>query len=334
MSLSNDVENLPKVELHLHLEGAAPPAFIRDLAAEKGMALDGVFDAQGAYVWSNFAEFLETYHKACTVLDGPDAFRRLTEAVLAKSAADGVIYTEIFIAPDICGGGDPVAWAEYLAAILEGAELARAEYGIEARFIPTCIRNVGPEAAVRAAELTVAQIGPMVTGFGMGGEERHLRAADFAPAFAVAREAGLGITSHAGELCGPESVAETLEHLRPSRIGHGVRAIEDPDLVRRLADEGVVLEVNPGSNVALSVVPSWAAHPINALHDAGVAVTVSTDDPPYFHTDMRAEYRALAETFGWDAATFRALNQTAIDAAFCDVDTRARITSRLNGDTP
>lgn len=330
----SDVENLPKVELHLHLEGAAPPEFIRALAAEKAMTLNGVFDADGAYAWTNFAEFLETYHKACAVLDGPDAFRRLTEAVLAKSAADGVIYTEIFIAPDICGDGDPVAWSEYLAAILQGAETARGAHGIEARFIPTCIRNLGPEAAVRAAQLTTDCVGPMVTGFGMGGEERHLTAADFAPAFAIAAEAGLGITSHAGEICGPESVIETLDHLHPSRIGHGVRAIEDPALVRRLVDEGVVLEVSPGSNVALSVFPTWADHSIQALRAAGVPVTVSTDDPPYFHTDMRYEYRMLAGTFGWTAADFTAVNLTAIDAAFCDVDTKTRLKSRLTGDTP
>ncbi len=330
----SDVESLPKVELHLHLEGAAPPEFIRTLAAEKNIELNGVFDAQGAYAWTNFAAFLETYHKACEVLDDPEAFRRLTEAVLAKSAADGVIYTEIFIAPDICGGGDPVAWGEYLAAILQGAETARATHGIETRFIPTCIRNLGPEAAVRAAQLTVDRMGPMVTGFGMGGEERHLTAADFASAFEFAREAGLGITSHAGELCGPHSVVETLDHLRPSRIGHGVRAIEDPELVRRLADEGVVLEVNPGSNIALSVFPRWADHSIQALRAAGVPVTVSTDDPPYFHTDMRYEYRMLADTFGWTTADFTALNMTAVDAAFCDVDTKTRLKARLTGDTP
>ncbi|MEM7616725.1 MAG: adenosine deaminase, partial [Pseudomonadota bacterium] len=326
--------DLPKVELHVHLEGAAPPAFIRTLAAEKNITREGVFDAHGAYAWGNFAEFLETYHKACAVLDGPEAFRRLTEAVLAKSASDGVIYTEIFIAPDICGDGDPIAWREYLAAIYEGAAAAKTSHGIEARFISTCIRNLGPEKAVRAAQLTAAEMGPMLTGFGMGGEERHLSAADFAPAFDIAREAGLGLTSHAGEICGAVSVAETLDHLRPSRIGHGVRAIEDAEVVARLADSGVVLEVNPGSNIALSVFPDWPDHPIDRLRQAGVPVTVSTDDPPYFHTDMRHEYRMLAQTFGWGADVFQSLNTTALDAAFCDADTRARLKAKLAGATP
>lgn len=325
----SDWKTIPKIELHLHLEGAAPPEFIRMLAAEKNITLDGVFDANGAYVWSNFAEFLVTYHAACSVLTGPDEFRRLTEAVLAKSASDGVIYTEIFIAPDICGG-DLVAWKEHLAAILEGAANAKAAHGIEARFIPTCIRNLGAETAINAAKQSVETMGPMVTGFGMGGEERDFTAKDFAPAFAIAADAGMGITSHAGELCGPDSVRDTLDHLPVSRIGHGVRAIEDPDLVKRIVDEGVVLETNPGSNISLNVFDRWEDHPVKRLRDAGCKVTISTDDPPYFHTDMPREYRKLHETFGWDASDFHALNLIAAEAAFCDEETRATLIARLN----
>jgi len=325
-----DLKSLPKVELHLHLEGAAPPEFIRGLAAEQGATLEGVFAPDGSYAWGDFAEFLQTYARACEVLRGPEEFRRLTEAVLAKSAADGVIYTEMFIAPDICGGGDAGAWAEYLAAIVAGADAAKKAHGIEARFISTAIRNLGPEAAENAARVTLAHPSPMLTGWGMGGEERHLKAADFARAFAIAGEAGLGLTSHAGEICGAESVAETLDHLQVARIGHGVRSIEDPDLVRRLADEGVVLEVNPGSNVALSVFPDLASHSIAALREAGVPVTISTDDPPYFHTDMIKEYRELAATFGWTPADFAEMNRVALDAAFLDDDTRAALNARLD----
>lgn len=323
-------KTIPKVELHLHLEGAAPPEFIREMAAEKNIALDGVFDQNGAYLWSNFAEFLVTYHNACKVLTNPDDFRRLTEAVLAKSAADGVIYTEIFIAPDICGGGDPVAWQEYLSAILEGAQNAKSAHGIEARFIPTCIRNLGAETAINAAKLAVETKGAMVTGFGMGGEERDFTAKDFAPAFAIAAEAGFGITSHAGELCGADSVRDTLNHLPVSRIGHGVRAIEDPELVARIADCGVVLETNPGSNISLNVFENWEDHPIKRLRDAGCKVTISTDDPPYFHTDMPREYRKLHETFAWSASDFLAMNLVAAQAAFCDDTTRKKIIARLN----
>ena len=163
---------VPKVELHLHLEGAAPPDFIRGLAAEKGMDIAGAFDGAGGYRWGDFAEFLATYELACSVLREPDDFRRLVEAVLARSAEQGVIYTEIFLAPDLCGDGSAAAWAEYLAAMEAGAEAAEIEHGILCRFIPTAIRHFGAARAEHAARLSAASAGGRVVGFGMGGEER------------------------------------------------------------------------------------------------------------------------------------------------------------------
>lgn len=318
---------LSKVELHLHLEGAAPPALIRTLAAEKRVDLSGVFDAEGHYAWDDFAQFLRTYEAACTVLQTPDDFRRLSAAVLENSAAHGVVYTEIFLAPDLCGGGDPCAWPDYLAAILEGAA---SQPAIAVRFIPTAIRHLGAARAEAAARVTVAHPHPHVTGFGMGGEERFGHPMDFVRAFAIAAEAGLGLTVHAGEMAGPESVRAALDHLPVSRIGHGVRAIEDPALVRRLVDEGIVLEVNPGSNLALGLYPDWPSHPVARLRAEGVTVTLSTDDPPYFHTSLAAEYAALAGAFSWTAADFAAINRGAAQAAFCDKATRTQILSQLD----
>lgn len=330
----SDWAALPKVELHLHLEGAAPPDLIRALGAEKGIDLSGVFDAAGNYLWTDFAGFLRGYEAACRVLREPEDFRRLTEAVLEQSAGDGVVYTEIFLAPDLCGGGDPAAWPEYLAAILEGAAVAEAALGIVARFIPTAIRHFGPDRAEAAARLAAASAGPRVTGFGMGGEERHGEARDYARAFGIAGEAGLALTVHAGEMRGPESVRDALDALKVRRIGHGVRAAEDADLMRRLAVEGIVLELCPGSNIALGLYPDWAAHPVARLRTAGVAVTLSTDDPPWFHTGLPTEYARLAATFRWTAADFRAINRTAAAAAFCDEDTRATLIARLESEDP
>jgi adenosine deaminase len=323
-----DWRALPKVELHLHLEGAAPSGFIRELAAEKGVDLSRIFDDAGHYVWTDFAQFLATYEAACSVLQTPDDFRRLTAAVLAASEAEGVVYTEIFLAPDLCGGGDPGAWPEYLSAIIEGAASVPA---VTVRFIPTAIRHFGAERAEAAARTTVACSHAHVTGFGMGGEERFGHPMDYVRAFATAAEAGLGLTVHAGEIAGPESVRAALDHLPVTRIGHGVRAIEDPALVKRLADQGITLEVNPGSNIALGLYPDWAAHPVARLRAAGVPVTLSTDDPPYFHTTLSGEYAALAAAFGWTGADFAAINRVAMEAAFCDAATRAAILRRLEG---
>lgn len=316
-----DWRTLPKVELHLHLEGAAPPTLIRSLAEEQGVTLTGVFDDAGHYHWNDFAEFLKCYMAATAVIKTPEHSKRLVEEVLRQSAVQGVVYTEIFIAPHISGGGDRVAWAEHLAAMEEGT-LSVPE--VETRFISTAIRNLGPEKAADAARLTVEATSPLLVGFGMGGEERYLTAADFAQAFAIAGEAGLGLTCHAGEFGGPESVRSALT-LGVSRLGHGVRAIEDTDLVNELADRQILLETNPGSNIALGVYSSWADHPVQTLREAGVPLCISTDDPPYFHTTLTSEYAHLNETFGWERADFDAQNRTALAHAFCDDATRTRL---------
>ena len=322
---------MDKVELHLHLEGAAPPDFIRRLAAEKRVDLSGIFDADGGYVFRDFAQFLETYEAACTVLTAPEDFARLTRAVLEESAAQGVIYTEAFLSPDFCGGGDLGAWREYLAAIEDAAAQAERDLGIAMRGIVTCIRHFGPDRAKAAARCAADTGGGFVTGFGMAGAEMVGAPRDFGWSFDAAREAGLRLTAHAGEWGGAEMVRATLDDLAPERIGHGIGAASDPKLCERLARDGIVLEVCPGSNVVLGAVTSWEAHPIQTLRERGVKVTISTDDPPFFHTTMGYEYERLADVFGWDDVAFADVNRVAIDAAFCDDATKDRVRGRLAG---
>jgi adenosine deaminase len=323
------VTNLPKVELHLHLEGAAPPAFIRGLAREKRIDIGGIFDERGNYRFTDFWEFLRVYEAATSTLRSPEDYARLTTAVLEESAASGVVYSECFLSPDFCGGRDLGAWREYLEAIRGAAEAAERDLGVTLRGIVTCIRHFGPEKARQTALCAAETAGDWLTGFGIAGDEKVGQPKDFAWSFDLAREAGLRLTAHAGEWGGPESVRAALSDLRPERIGHGVRAIEDPALVEDLAERGVVLEVCPGSNIALGLYPGWRQHPIGPMFDRGVKVTVSTDDPPFFHTTMAREYDRLAEAFDWDEGVFRRLARTALDAAFCDAATKDRIAKRL-----
>lgn len=322
-------QHIKKIELHLHLEGAAPPDLIRRMAREKSVDLGGVFDENGAYIFDDFPHFLRLYEAVTAVLKSPEDYARLTTAVLEQSAAQGVIYTEAFLSPDFCGGGDLGGWREYLQAIREAAEAAEKRHGIILRGIATCIRHHGPYTARQTARVAADSAGDFIVGFGMAGNETMGRQGDFAWSFDCAREAGLKLTTHAGEFAGPDSVRQALDDLNVHRIGHGVRAIEDRALVKRLADTGVILEICPGSNVALGLYPDLRAHPIAKLRDAGVKVTVSTDDPPFFGTTMTREYDALARTFDWDANVFDALNQTALDAAFCDAAVIQRLRDRL-----
>jgi adenosine deaminase len=318
----------PKIELHLHLEGAAPPDFVRGLAAEKKLDISGIFAPDGSYSYTDFWHFLKVYEAATSVLQSPADYARLTRAVLEQSAASGVVYCETFLSPDFCGGRDVGAWRDYLAAIQEAAEEAERRDGITLRGIVTCIRHFGPEKAKETAICAAETAGDWLVGFGMGGDEKMGKSTDFAWAFDCAREAGLHITTHAGEWGGPDSVRDALE-LRPARLGHGVRAIEDLALVDRLAEDGIVLEVCPGSNIVLGLYKRWDAHPIEQLRERGVKITVSTDDPPFFHTTMENEYTRLADAFGWDDEIFGQIEQTSLDAAFCTEDTRAAIAKKL-----
>jgi adenosine deaminase len=155
------------------------------------------------------------------------------------------------------------------------------------------------------------------------------KVADFARAFDIARDAGLGLTIHAGEMAGAFSVRDALDHVRPSRISHGVRAIEDADLVKRIADEGVVLETCPGSNVSLQVFPDFASHPLRALHQAGCRVTLNSDDPPFFHTSLQQEYEIASQVMGFSDDEINGMTRTAIEAAFVDEATRRRLLAAL-----
>ncbi|WP_211092136.1 adenosine deaminase [Aliigemmobacter aestuarii] len=321
--------DLPKLELHLHLEGAAPPAFIRGLAQEKKIDISGIFDEAGNYRYKDFWDFLKVYEAATSVLTSPSDYARLTRAVLEESAASGVIYSECFLSPDFCGGRDLGAWREYLHAIREAADQAERQDGIILRGIITCIRHFGPEKARETAVCAAETAGDWIVGFGIAGDEKAGKPRDFLWSFDCAREAGLRLTAHAGEWGGPDSVRDALNDLRVERIGHGVRAIEDLVLVDELAERGTVLEVCPGSNIALGIYPTWRAHPIGQLYDRGVKVTVSTDDPPFFHTTMTREYDRLADAFDWDAGVFETLSRTALDAAFCDSKTKTTIAKKL-----
>ena len=317
-------KSFPKVELHLHLEGAADPAFVRGLAAEKSIDISGIFNDNGTYKYDGFSEFLAVYEAATLALKSPEDFKRLTQSVLENLAEHNVVYAETFVSPDFCGNRDLGAWSEYLAAMQE----AHVD-GVTLKGIVTCIRHFGPDKALETARCAAKTAGDWVVGFGMAGAEDVGNANDFSYAFDMARDAGLRLTSHAGEWGGAQSIWDTLEDLKVERVGHGVQAINDPKLVDYLADTGITLEVNPGSNVALGVYPSLAEHPIAKLRDAGVKVTVSTDDPPFFHTTMTREFEQLERVFGWGVDDFKHLNQIALEAAFCDVATKDLIFRRL-----
>ncbi|TFF25148.1 adenosine deaminase [Jiella endophytica] len=317
---------MPLAELHCHIEGAAPPALVARLAGKHGIDVSGII-RDGAYVWHDFTSFIAAYDHASTVFKSEEDYADLAFAHLTGLAAEGALYAEFFISPDHAqaGGTEPEIYARGLAA---GIARAKRESGIEARMIVVGVRHLGPEAVEAAARFATGPGRPLITGFNLAGDERIHHPKDFARAFDIARDAGLGLTAHAGELCGPESVRAAIEWLKPSRIGHGVRSIEDPALVAEIVENDIVLEVCPGSNLALDVYPDIASHPLKKLVEAGVKATLGADDPPFFHTDLAREYRLAAENGLGDGERI-ALTRNALEAAFVEEDVRYALLNRF-----
>jgi len=325
------VDALPKVELHCHIEGAMAPALAHAIAKRNDVTLPAsLFSGQGSgYAWRDFNEFLMAYDAAAGAMRTSGDYAELMYGYLAACAAEGAIYVEMFTSPDhaITIG---LGYAAQLEGLAAGIDRAEAEFGIVSRLVPVCLRHLGPDRALEIARLVVAEPHPYVVGFGMAGDELRHAPADFAPAFRVADKAGLACTVHAGEVAGAQSVRDAIAALPVRRIGHGVRAIEDPALVAELARRGIVLEVCPGSNLALGLYPDAVSHPLRRLLDGGCRVTLNSDDPAFFATSIGNEYAMASSQMGLSASELLAITRTAIDAAFIDDDTRRALRARID----
>ena len=308
---------IPKAELHVHLEGTAPPALIRRLAERNGVPLpDGLFESPERFAYTDFLDFLRAYDLAAGVIRTADDYRDITYEYLAGCAAEGVVYVELIASPDhaaLVGLSDE----GHLGGIALGIDHARADHGIEARIIISAVRNFGVEQALQVARHAAERPHPYVVGFSLAGDEENFPADDFAEAFEVAAAAGLGCSVHAGEWDGPESVRAALT-LPVTRIGHGVRSIEDPALVAELAEREIVLECCPTSNVVLGLYPSYSEHPLPELAAAGVRLTLGSDDPPWFGASIGGEYAVCARYYGWRDRALKEVTRTALKAAFCE----------------
>jgi adenosine deaminase len=312
---------IPKAELHCHLEGSIPPALARELATRNGLELPpGLMGANGFYIWNDFLSFLAAYDLVCATMRLPRDFGDVLYTYLAGAAREGAIYVEVFCSPERPAALG-ISYGAWLEALEQAIDRARRDFGIEGRIIVICIRHYGPDKALSMARTMVAEPNRYVVGFGMGGDEAKYTPADFAPAYRLARDKGYGCTVHAGEVMGPESVWAAIRDLPVTRIGHGVRSADDPRLLEELARRGTVLEVCPGSNVALGLYPDRASHPLHRLMAAGVRVTLGSDDPPFFHTTLGTEY----DEAGLGEAELRGITRTAIEASFADEATKRRL---------
>jgi adenosine deaminase len=312
----------------VHLEGTAPPDLIRRLAERNGMPVpEGVFASPQRFAYTDFLDFLKTYDLAASVIRTGDDYRDVTYEYLAGCAGEGAIYVELTASPDhaaLVGLSDQ----EHLDGIARGIDDARADHGIEGRILISAVRNFGVEQALRVARYAADRPHPYVVGFSMAGDEENYPAGQYAEVFEIAAGAGLGCTVHAGEHDGAESVRQALT-LPISRISHGVRAIEDPALVAEIAERGIVLETCPTSNIATHVFGSYEEHPLRALHEAGVKLTLGSDDPPYFGATIGGEYAVARERFGFEEGELMAITRTAVQGSFAEDAVKLSLLNRI-----
>jgi len=275
-----------------------------------------VFADEDTYRWKDFLDFLDTYDLAASVIRTPEDYRDVTYEYLASCAAEGAIYVELIASPDHAGAVG-LTDDEHFGGIAAGIDDARRDHGIEARILATAIRNHGVETAEALARRLAEHRHPYVVGFQLAGDEAGYPPEPFARAFEIAAGSGLGCSAHAGEHAGAESVRGALT-LPVTRLAHGVRAIEDPALVAEIAERGIVLEVCPTSNVATGVFASYEDHPLGALREAGVRITLNSDDPPYFGCSIGSEYAVARERLGVDEGELIEITRTAVEGAFAE----------------
>src|ERR1700744_1569575 len=322
------VDSLAKVELHVHLEGTAPPELVARLPQRTGVTLpERLLNEHGRFHYDDFLDFLRAYDLAASVIRTGEDYPGITYEYLCARAQEGAIYVELTASPDHANDIG-LSHAEHIGGITQGIDDARDEYGIEGRILVSAVRNFGVERALAVARYAAAETHPDVVGFSMAGDEANFPIGDFAEAYAIAAEAGLGCTVHAGEWAGPDSVRAALA-LPVTRIAQGVRPIEAPALVSELAARQLVLNTCPTSNVVLGVFPGYEEHPLPQLRDAGVRLTLGSDDPPYFGATIGGEYRVCSERLGFSEDDLATITLTAIDAAFCDDDLKTALRARV-----
>lgn len=320
-----DIATLPKVEIHLHIEGTLEPELIFDLAARHDINLPyaSLADLRARYAFDDLQSFLELYYGNVAVLRTADDFTELTLAYLRRAAAGGVRHAEIFFDPQahLSRG---VALTDVVDGLVEGCRRGEAETGTTSALIACFLRDRSGEEALGVLEQLVAVKAPIM-GIGLDSTEVGNPASKFTDVYARAKELGLHRVAHAGEEGGPEYVSDVLDQLGVERVDHGVRSVQDPILVRRLALERIPLTICPLSNVRLKGVASLAEHVLPQLIAAGVVTTINSDDPAYFGGYAEDNYAAVAAQFALSVSDLAQLAHNSVEASFLSPDRKATL---------
>jgi aminodeoxyfutalosine deaminase len=319
--LETFIRRMPKAEIHVHLEGSVRPATLLELAQRNGVRPPASDEAglREFFRFRDFPHFIEVYIAVCSCLRTPEDFATIVLELGEDAAAQNIRYLEIHFNPETNVRKRGLDFHQMLDGMNRGRAEARERWGVEMRWIADGVRDseTSPYSVTQTVDwITALSADEGVVALGLGGNEVGYPPTPFVKDFARARAAGLHAVAHAGETTGHTTICDSLDFLGVERIGHGVRAIDNPGLVERLARDRVPLELCPTSNLCTGVVSSFADHPFPAFDGAGVLVTVNSDDPPLFGTTLTEEFFVLARHWGYDADGIQRIALNAVDAAF------------------
>ncbi|MEV7807207.1 adenosine deaminase [Microbispora sp. NPDC088329] len=329
--LTRFIAGLPKAELHVHHIGAASPHIVAELAARYEGTTDVPADpalVEAFYDFRDFAHFLQVYPQIVDLVKTPEDLWTLIHGVGGDLAAQQVRYAELTITPQphLARGFAP---QEFCEVIEDARRRVEADFGTMLRWCFDIPGIPGPPAD-ETLSVALDQRPDGLVSLGLGGAEAGVPRSWFAPHFAAARAAGLHSVPHAGEVVGAEYVWQAVRDLGAERIAHGIHSVEDPSLLDHLAEHGITLEICPTSNVCTRAVPSLAEHPLPALVAAGVPITVNTDDPPMFGTDLNREYAVAAELLSLDEKGVADLARAAVEASFLNAEGKSALLAEID----
>ena len=324
--------SIKKAELHVHLEGTITPALAHKLAKRNRLSIpDGLIapDSQ-SYLSRDFLHFLQVYDTLAALIKTPLDYYDITFDYLRTNALENTIYVEMMYSPDHAEQATGIPSIEHLQAIQQAIDDAKSQFDITGRIIVTAVRHFGAEAAIRAAKEISKESVPCVTGFGLGGDEINFPPKLFSEAYQIAAtEAGLYCTVHAGEFAPASGMIEAIEHLPIQRIGHGVQAIHSPETIALLKERNIALEICPSSNIKLGLFNDFNSHPFPKLLEAGIKVSLNSDDPPFMSTTLAQEYHLTQQAYGYTDNAMRAITVMAIECAFVDEATKKELLDKI-----
>ena len=321
-------DKVVKAEIHVHLEATISPDLCRKFAKRNNVEISNdIFGSKYAYAWKDFYDFIKKYDIVTSVIHTPEDYRELTYNYLKECALKDVIYVEAMIS-STHAKLKGMTYDSFLGGVAEGARQAEEEFGIVSKYIMNGIRHLGPESVYNTAKEVIENPHNVLVGFGLAGDELHFPPELFIKTFDMLKKENFPITVHAGEWDGPENIRKAINLLHPTRIGHGVRCIEDSNLVDEIRELDIVLETCPTSNIATKIYSNYKEHPVKELFDRGIKITVNSDDPPFFNASIAGEYKVMSN-LGLSNDQLTSLTRNAINSSFCDNNTKKILLKKL-----